>query len=225
LTPSSPSSAPRDLAELAARALALEGCSLSTLEARFGVQRRQRKGRAGVLLERALGAHGGPGSGPDFPALGVELKTIPVDSGGKPLESTFVCALRLGDAERLDWAASSVRAKLAHVLWAPIVGARGPCDPHVGRAWFWRPTPAQEQVLRADFDDLVGMVALGKVEALSARLGRWLQLRPKAAHGRVRVRAQGHDGEPLWAMPRGFYLRARFTAALLRDPETLAGAS
>ena len=32
-----------------------------------------------------------------------------------------------------------------------------------------------------------------------------------------------YDGEPLWAVPRGFYLRARFTAALLHDPETLAG--
>lgn len=224
MTPNSPSSAPRDLAELAARALCLEGCPLEALEARFGGPERQRKGRAGILLERALGAAAGSLAGPDFPALGVELKTIPVDARGKPLESTFVCALRLGDAERVDWAGSRVRAKLAHVLWAPIVRARDLCHARVGRAWFWRPTAAQEQVLRADFEDLVGMVALGNVEALSARVGRWLQLRPKAAHGAVRVRAHGLEGEPLWAMPRGFYLRARFTAALLRDPETLVGA-
>jgi DNA mismatch repair protein MutH len=225
LTPSFPSSAPRDLTELAARALLLEGSSLGALEARFGQVRPTQKGRAGLLIERALGAHAGVRSEPDFPALGIELKTIPVDLRGRPLESTFVCALRLRDAERLDWAASAVRAKLAHVLWAPIVRAPGAAEARVGRAFFWRPTPAQERVLRADFEELVGMVALGKVEALSARVGRWLQLRPKAAHGGVRVRAHGSDGEPLWAMPRGFYLRARFTAALLRDPETLSGAS
>jgi DNA mismatch repair protein MutH len=134
-----------------------------------------------------------------------------------------VCSLCLREAEHLEWGASSVRAKLAHVLWTPIVRGRREAESRVGRAWFWRPTPAQEEVLRADFEELVGMVALGKIEGLSARVGRWLQLRPKAAHGAVRVRAHGSDGEPLWALPRGFYLRARFTAALLRDPETLAG--
>jgi DNA mismatch repair protein MutH len=197
---------------------------VDALEARFGTQRRQRKGKVGMLLEWALGASAGSLKGPDFPALGVELKTIPVDAHGRPRESTFVCSLSLRDVDRTDWAASAVRAKLLHVLWTPILHGPGACEQRVGRAWFWRPTPAQEAVLRADFDDLVGMVAMGNIEALTARAGRWLQLRPKGAHGGVRVRGHGQDDELLWTMPRGFYLRARFTAALLRDPETLAGA-
>jgi DNA mismatch repair protein MutH len=40
----------------------------------------------------------------------------------------------------------------------------------------------------------------------------------------VRTRAYGPDDEPLEAMPRGFYLRARFTTALLADPLTMLGA-
>jgi DNA mismatch repair protein MutH len=62
------------------------------------------------------------------------------------------------------------------------------------------------------------------VERLTAHVGLWLQARPKAAHGRIRRRAFGPEGEPLLAMPRGFYLRARFTTALLADPGTLIGA-
>jgi DNA mismatch repair protein MutH len=48
-----------------------------------------------------------------------------------------------------------------------------------------------------------------------------MQARPKAAHGRVRTRAYGPEGEPIEALPRGLYLRARFTAAILRDPAAL----
>jgi DNA mismatch repair protein MutH len=212
---------PRSLAELAARAASLAGCPLAELEPPCDGPLTHRKGKTGQLIERALGASAANQSAPDFAGLGVELKTIPVDESGRPRESTFVCTLGLADADRLEWAASPLRAKLAHVLWVPIV--EGPRR-RVGQPLFWRPTPAQSAVLRADFEDIVGLVALGKVESLTARVGRWLQARPKAAHGLVRTRAFGEDGEPLYALPRGFYLRARFTGALLRDPTTLAGA-
>jgi DNA mismatch repair protein MutH len=66
------------------------------------------------------------------------------------------------------------------------------------------------------------MIAIGKVEDLTARVGRWLQARPNAAHAGKRTRAYGEEGEPMLALPRGLYLRARFTGALLADPHTLA---
>jgi DNA mismatch repair protein MutH len=106
----------------------------------------------------------------------------------------------------------------------PIVRAPDALERRVGRASFWRPTAAQDDVLRADFDEIVGAIAIGKIDTLTAHTGCWLQLRPKAAHGGVRVRGVDEDGEPHWTVPRAFYLRARFTAALLRDPETTAGA-
>jgi DNA mismatch repair protein MutH len=61
-------------------------------------------------------------------------------------------------------------------------------------------------------------VGVGDVEGVTARLGRWLQLRPKAAHGRVRTLVPAADGHTVATVPRGFYLRALFTAAILRDP-------
>jgi DNA mismatch repair protein MutH len=216
---------PASLAELELRALQLAGRSLTELAERFGVRDEgpmvHRKGKAGALLERALGAVGGSLRGPDFPTLGVELKTIPLDAQGRVQESTFVCALNLREADRLLWSSSLVREKLALVLWIPLIGKGH--ERRVGRPCLWRPSGEQLAILEADFDELVGAVAIGKIESLTACAGRWLQVRPKAAHGGVRTRVLAESGEAVWTVPRGFYLRARFTAALLRDPETLAG--
>ncbi len=178
------------------------------------------KGKVGELVERALGATGGSSATWDFPALRVELKTIPIDPRGTPRESTFVCAVSLLDAERAEWETSWVRAKLARVLWVPIeVGAHG--SRRIGEALLWSPSEAQERVLGDDFDEILGRVGVGGIEGVTAKVGRWLQLRPKAAHGGVRTRAPGGYGETVATVPRGFYLRARFTGAILRDAAAL----
>jgi len=217
---------PRDLDELRARAAWLAGRSLAELHAalapRAEAPMRQRKGKTGQLIERALGASAGSLDAPDFVELGVELKTIPIDARGLPRESTFVCTLPLAEVDHAEWRTSRVRRKLAHVLFVPIIGERaGELHSHVGTPVFWQPSAEQESILRGDFDDLLEVIALGRIEALTARLGRWLQVRPKAAHGRVRTRAYGPDDEPIETIPRGFYLRARFTGALLQDPTSV----
>jgi DNA mismatch repair protein MutH len=217
---------PRDESELMARTHALFGCTLDDLAARLGrplgATGVHGKGKVGELLERALGATGGPRAAWDFPALRVELKTVPVDVQGSPTESTFVCSVSLRDADRAEWATSWVRAKLARVLWVPVTreadGART-----IAEGRLWSPTAEQERVLAADYGEILGRVGAGGVEGVSARVGRWLQLRPKAAHGGVRTRAPAEDGGTLWTVPRGLYLRARFTGAILRDPRAMPG--
>ena len=208
---------------LLARAAALEGRTLGELAAAVSLSLAggavRTKGKAGAVVERVLGATGGSAAVPDFPALGVELKTIPVREDGQPRESTFVCAFSLAAADREEWSSSWVRRKLARVLWVPVLTPAGSAlaDRRIGRARMWEPTPAQEAVLAADFETIMGLVGIGRVEALDARTGRWLQARPKAAHGRVRTLAYGPEDERIEALPRGFYLRARFTGAILRD--------
>jgi DNA mismatch repair protein MutH len=178
------------------------------------------KGKIGDLLERALGAAGGGGATHDFPALGVELKSVPVDDAGAPRESTYVCTLPLADADCAIWGTSWVRAKLARVLWVPVVtpDRSGWRERRVGAPLLWSPTPAQEAVLRADFEDAVGLIGTGGIEEVTAHAGRWLQVRPKAPDGQARAVAYGPEGEAVVTVPRGFYLRRRFTAAILRDP-------
>ncbi|MEO6574127.1 MAG: MutH/Sau3AI family endonuclease, partial [Polyangiaceae bacterium] len=153
----------------------------------FGADTVHTKGKLGVLIEDALGANAGSGAVHDFPGLGVELKTIPVDEERRPRESTFVCTIALREAESVEWESSWVRAKLGRVLWVPIETPKtSPWQERtVLEPLLWSPSPDEEAGLRADFEELMGMIAIGQIEALTARDGRWLQVRPKAATGRV----------------------------------------
>ena len=178
------------------------------------------KGFIGRVAERALGLHelvGAPLAAADFAALGVELKTLPVTRELKPRESTFVCYVRLLQLMETPWEASRVAEKLASVLFLPVESGQGLgfTERRIGRAFLWSPDEAQTQLLRADYMTLAQRVQDGHAEALDARVGRVLQLRPKAAHGGVRVRMTDGDGVPWRMQPRGFYLRASFTQQLL----------
>src|SRR5690242_11898455 len=154
------------------------------------------KGKMGALVEKALGAEAGSASVPDFPRLGIELKTIPVDAAGTPRESTFVCSIALAGADRADWITSAARAKPRQVLFVPIVVAdEEPMESRrIGSPLLWRPTLEQEAILRDDFETAMGAIGAGNVEALTARSGRWLQVRPKAATGRTRTFSFGPEG-------------------------------
>lgn len=215
-----------DLHALLERARSFEGRSVAEIAelVRAGAPSggRSTKGKVGELLERALGATGGSGERiVDFPGLGLELKTIPIDPDGKVLESTFVCAVRVD--EEVDFDASWVRKKLSRVLFVPIVGERRSPLPsrRVGSAALWEPSSAQLAELRADYDDIMGLIGIGRMEDVSGHLGRYLQLRPKARDGTPRAVAFGREGERIRTVPRGFYLRPKLTEALLRDPLAL----
>lgn len=182
------------------------------------------KGFIGQLVERALGAEAGSRAEPDFPELGVELKTLPVDARGRVRESTYVCSAPFGEADACEWASSRVRAKLARVLFV-VVEADPRIPPgrrRLGAAFLWSPSPDEEAALRADWEELMGRLGAGEVERVDARHGRLLQLRPKAADASVRARAFDTEGAPIRAAPRGFYLRARFTQELLERQGLLA---
>ena len=58
---------------------------------------------------------------PDFEELGIELRA-PISFKGKPLETTFVSVTPLLNVTGMTWQQSTVRKKLNHVLWLPILG-------------------------------------------------------------------------------------------------------
>jgi DNA mismatch repair protein MutH len=221
--------APASEAELFARARALAGHPLGALAARLEVpvppDLSRAKGWVGQLLERALDAPGTSRAGPDFPELGVELKTLPVDAAGAPRESTFVCTLPLARSGGLPWPRSPARAKLSRVLWLPVEAdpVRPLADRRVGHPLLWSPSPAEEATLAADWDALVELVEAGFVESLTAHRGRALQVRPKAADARARTWAPGATGDPVRTLPRGLYLRRDFTRAVLARHFRLPG--
>lgn len=176
------------------------------------------KGWVGQLLEWHLGATGGSKPIQDFPDLGIELKSIPIGYNGKPLESTFVCVVPLTGVHGLTWEKSHIRNKLSKVLWLPVEGERDipVTDRLVGSPFIWSPSPQEELQLKNDWEELMDLIALGQVNQLTARSGEILQIRPKAANGRVKTHAYGENGQPIKTLPRGFYLRATFTAYILQ---------
>lgn len=208
--------------ELFQRASALAGQSFATVAQRHGLRvpadLRRNKGWVGQLLETALGAQAGSQQLQDFPELGVELKTIPLDARGEPLETTFVCTAPLTDIAQLHWQHSNVRNKLQCVLWVPIDGRREVplAERTIGSAFFWQPNAAEEAQLQADWQEHMDRIALGQVEQIQAQQGEVLQLRPKAANGRVLTQAIGPQGQIIQTLPRGFYLRKEFTRAILQ---------
>lgn len=214
---------PQSETELLTRAQMLAGETLATLACKAEVAMpkdlRRAKGWVGQLLEWHLGATAGSKPEQDFQELGIELKTLPIDQAGKPLESTFVCVTPLTGVTGLRWDASNVRNKLSRVLWIPVEGSRDIplAARRIATPFIWSPDVAQEAQLRQDWEELMELVALGQIESITAHHGEVLQLRPKAANGQALTSAIGRQGQLIQTRPRGFYLRSLFTQQLLQQ--------
>lgn len=214
--------APRDEEELHHRATALAGSTLGAVAARCALavptDLRRAKGWAGRVVETALGADGGSRAVHDFAHLGVELKTLPLQGPTEPRETTYVCTADLTSLGE-SWEASWVGRKLARVLWVPVEGdpAIPPGKRRVGTPWLWSPTAEQTATLRSDWEAFRERLTLEGAAGLTAHAGTWLQVRPKAAHGRARTAAFDAEGRRIHVNPRGFYLRTAFTRALLAE--------
>jgi DNA mismatch repair protein MutH len=214
--------APQSEAELLARAERLAGRRFAEVAGEVGMvvppDLRGHKGWVGHLVERALGASAASRAEPDFVEIGVELKTLPVDRSGKPLETTFVCTVPLSEVGETAWEDSRLRHKLARVLWVPILGERQVpmAERRIGSPLLWSPSESQARALKADWEQLAGLIGRGDLEAINGRLGEVMQLRPKAANAAVRRRTIDAEGELSETLPRGFYLRTHFTAAILK---------
>ena len=174
-------------------------------------------GWVGMLLETALGATAGSKAEQDFSHLGIELKTLPINTEGFPLETTFVSLAPLVQNSGVNWENSHVRHKLSKVLWIPIEGSRGiPLrERHIGQPILWQPSTEQEHQLRQDWDELMDYIVLGKLDQITARIGEVMQLRPKGANSKAITKGIGKNGEVIDTLPLGFYLRKEFTAGIL----------
>ncbi|WP_426360578.1 DNA mismatch repair endonuclease MutH [Pseudocolwellia sp. HL-MZ19] len=213
---------PQDESALLVRANALSGLTLGEVAANEGIvvpqDLKKEKGWVGLLLEKVLGASAGSKPEPDFPHLGIELKTLPITREGKPLETTFVCVTPLKGLVGATWQNSHIKNKLARVLWVPIIAERSIAIPDriIGTPFIWSPSPEEDHLMAMDWQELTDMIVLGEVENITGKHGQVLQIRPKAANSQAKTQAVNKNGQPFMTLPRGFYLKTAFTHQLLK---------
>lgn len=213
---------PQTLEQLLSQAQSIAGLTFGELADELHIpvppDLKRDKGWVGMLLERALGATAGSKAEQDFSHLGIELKTLPINAEGYPLETTFVSLAPLVQNSGVKWENSHVRHKLSCVLWMPIEGSRHiPLrERHIGAPILWKPTAEQERQLKQDWEELMDLIVLGKLEQITARIGEVMQLRPKGANSRAVTKGIGKNGEIIDTLPLGFYLRKEFTAQILK---------
>jgi DNA mismatch repair protein MutH len=215
---------PGALEALLAHARALVGVELAEVADALGlpvpIGRVRSKGWSGQLLEQELGVATGGLPGPDFAALGVELKTVPVTRALEPIESTAVCQIDPIAIAAESWATSYVRRKLARVLFVALEvppGTRSVGDRIVAAVRLWSPGPEEERVLRADFELVVrDYFRRGRAAEITGHLGEALQVRPKGRDAADLRDAYDPAGRPTRVGKHGFYLRPAFVARILR---------
>lgn len=209
---------------LLAHARALVGVTLAELADGLGLPvpagRVRSKGWSGQIVERELGAGDGPGRGQDFAALGIELKTVPVDRDLVPRESTAVCQIDPIAIAGESWETSYLREKLSQVLWVGLevpAGEGSVGDRRVVAVRLWTPSPEEQALLRADFELFVrAYFRRGQGAAITGHQGQVLQVRPKGRNAADLRRAFGPTGQPTEIGKCGFYLRPGFVARVLR---------
>jgi DNA mismatch repair protein MutH len=214
----------RTLEGLLAHARALVGVELGELADGLGLPVPaglvRTKGWSGQIIEHELGVAPGGTRGPDFAALGVELKTVPVTPEFVPLESTAVCQIDPVAIAAESWESSYVRAKLARVLFVALEvppGARSVGERRVAAVTLWSPSADEERVLRSDFELFVrGFFRRGRSDDITGHLGAALQVRPKGRNAADTRDAYDAGGNPARVGKTGFYLRPSFVAAILK---------
>jgi len=214
---------PRDRDELLQRAWLLAGQTLGQLAQQFTSESPEHltnaKGWIGQLLELALGASAGSRAEQDFQHLAIELKSIPINASGQPVESTYVCTVPLQDTYAIQWETSWLKQKLSCVLWIPIEADKHIPIPqrHIGNPFLWQPNPTQQTALRQDWEEFMDLICAGRLEEISAHHGNVLQIRPKAASAKSLRNTHNDQGESVQTLPRGFYLRPAFTQTILQQ--------
>ena len=213
---------PKSEEELLTRSRQLAGLTLNDLAIKFNQaipnDTRHAKGWIGQLIEITLGATASSLAEPDFQLIGVELKTLPLTNNGKPKESTYVCTVPLTNLHEQKWTTCWLKRKLQRVLWLPLeADKRIPlAERHIGNAILWSPNEAEIRQLQQDWEELMELVCLGKLDQVTSHMGRYLQIRPKGANAKSLTTTLDEEGNKIQTLPRGFYLRPEFTQQIIQ---------
>ena len=187
----------------------LIGCDLCDLARHYRIPThhagRLNKGWAGQTIERHLGAELNSRQQPDF--HGWELKGVALtfDETGAPRakETMAITMFNPSHVISTPFAQSHLRQKLRRMIvvgWvtepSAVASAVVVCAEPFNLA------PQVESLVRADYDQIRGLLRVYGPSAVSGRVGEWVQARPKGP---------GHG-----STTRAFYARQRLIDLILR---------
>ncbi|GAB4281643.1 MAG: Sau3AI family type II restriction endonuclease [Coriobacteriia bacterium] len=210
---------PTDPRSIEAYARRLEGHSLREMlaeDARTVYQ--TGKGKLGDVVERSyFGINPGNISAPDFEQAGVELKTTPLKRVGKKLKAKERLSLQMIDymnVHREEWESSSFLRKNALILLLFYLHEpnREMLDYVFKIARLWEIPEADLEIIRDDWEKIVGKIRAGKAHELSEGDTMYLAACTKGAKGTDR-RKQPFSDEP--AKPRAFSLKASYMNSVI----------
>lgn len=208
--------------ELLHRCYQIAGKTLGMLAQEMGQQTPSSlvyaKGWIGQLIEKTLGANAVNLDQPDFIDLGIELKTLPINAQGVPCESTYICTASIPNQDT-HFEQSRVFRKMAKMLWIPVEDTQNKpiADARIGTAILWSPPTAIKNQLRQDWEEITELITLGHFENLSAHIGEYLQIRPKAANAKTFIQVIDHQGKQINIVPKGFYVRTKLTRQIVQE--------
>lgn len=216
-------STPNSEEELMDRAYSLAGRTVQELAQQYNIKTPSNslhaKGWLGVFLEEILGANAGNSPTQDFVDLKIELKSIPIDQELNPYETTYVCIVPLIGCNGQNFFESNFYNKIKKILWIPFDGSKEiPIAEKIFYTPFiWTPNAQELDILKQDWEEHMEKISMGNIENITAKDGIALQIRPKAANGKILTDAIGKDGQLIKTRPRGFYLRTSFTKKILKN--------
>jgi DNA mismatch repair protein MutH len=148
-------------------------------------------------------------------------KSIPLDQEGRVQEHMKLQNLNPGHVRTQTWLQSSVRSKLASILFVPIVkpSKQLPTDWYFERPFVWRPDQAIEAQLEADYESVRGLVVANRPQEISTHApprGQGVYLIANTA-GRDSedLIDWGPEGRPIQERRRAWMLRKRFIQSLI----------
>ncbi len=207
--------------EILARALQLESMLLGDIPGGKFTATDPRRGRqeVGHAVEAWFGIPPNPNPGPDFPAAGIELKTIPLVQGARRLRIKERTVISLIDFVALSgevWKTASVRKKLRILfVFFEHLANQSKADFPIHSVVIWTPHDEIESQIRRDWEAVHVKVLGGLAHELTEADGRILGPCTKGANSSV-LRSQPFSDQ--LAKSRAFALKPSFTFGLYVEP-------
>ncbi len=158
-------------------------------------------------------AHGRSG---DFDRFGIELKTVPMDGKGRPVESMSFPSFVHEELQYETWEDSDLLGRLNRLLIVPVRRSKGQdqADAVVLRAFFWSPPEAELVGISKEWERYRQLISTGMSRNLpKASETEFIHVRPKARDARDRDPAPGGFD----VVRKCFWLNADYVERIIRE--------